>query len=293
MYTSQVDWPAHNFEDLDIPVVHLFVDPCVTIGTERREVPEGSKQLLAFVAVRRRRVERRHAAGTLWPLGDDERASGNLRSALWRLRRVGINVLAADKWSLALRAEVLVDLHLMEQWATRLIEGHDTERDLTISPWVADALDLLPGFYDDWALMERERVRQRILHALEALSEKLAAAGRFADAIEAAMLATSAEPLRERTAGAHQSARGRGQYDRSSSQLPRIPRSAAPGTRRGAVQGFCRGPEPARCRLMPRYPRPPVAVSPGRAGKLDRHLVGRTWGLHGPDLAKRSSQSRT
>ena len=197
MYTSQVDWPAHNFEDLDIPVVHLFVDPCVTIGTERREVPEGSKQLLAFVAVRRRRVERRHAAGTLWPLGDDERASGNLRSALWRLRRVGINVLAADKWSLALRAEVLVDLHLMEQWATRLIEGHDTERDLTISPWVADALDLLPGFYDDWALMERERVRQRILHALEALSEKLAAAGRFADAIEAAMLATSAEPLRE------------------------------------------------------------------------------------------------
>jgi DNA-binding SARP family transcriptional activator len=45
--------------------------------------------------------------------------------------------------------------------------------------------------------MERERVRQRILHALEALSEWLAAAGRFADAVEAAMLATSAEPLRE------------------------------------------------------------------------------------------------
>jgi len=45
--------------------------------------------------------------------------------------------------------------------------------------------------------MERERIRQRILHALEALSERLASAGRFADAIEAAMLAASAEPLRE------------------------------------------------------------------------------------------------
>jgi DNA-binding SARP family transcriptional activator len=45
--------------------------------------------------------------------------------------------------------------------------------------------------------MERERIRQRILHALEALSERLATAGRFADAIEAAILATSAEPLRE------------------------------------------------------------------------------------------------
>lgn len=197
MYTHHVDFLSHNLEHLDVPVVHLFADPCVTVGTERREVPEGSKQLLAFVAVRRRRVERRQAAGALWPLGDEERAAGNLRSALWRLRRVGINVLAADKWSLVLRAEVLVDLHLMEQWATRLIEGRATEQDLTISPWVADALDLLPGFYDDWALMERERVRQRILHALEALSEKLAAAGRFANAVEAAMLATGAEPLRE------------------------------------------------------------------------------------------------
>lgn len=197
MYTNQGDCLSRNFEHLDVPVVHLFADPCVTVGTERREVPEGSKQLLAFVAVRRRRVERRQAAGALWPHGGEERAAGNLRSALWRLRRVGINVLAADKWSLVLRAEVLVDLHVMEQWATRLIEGRTTEQDLTISPWVADALDLLPGFYDDWALMERERVRQRILHALEALSEKLAAAGRFADAVEAAMLATSAEPLRE------------------------------------------------------------------------------------------------
>ena len=116
MDTHQVGWPVRNFEHLDVPVVHLFADPCVTLGTERREVPEGSKRLLAFVALRRRRVERRQVASTLWPFGVEERAAGNLRSALWRLRRVGINVLAA-KWSLVLRAEVLVDLHLMEQWA--------------------------------------------------------------------------------------------------------------------------------------------------------------------------------
>ena len=133
----------------------------------------------------------------MWPCGNDERAAGNLRSALWRLRRAGINVLAADKWTLALSSDVLVDLHLTEEWATRLIEGRATGDDLAVSPSAANALDLLPGFYDDWALMERERIRQRVLHALEVLSEKLAVAGRFADAIEAAMLATSAEPLRE------------------------------------------------------------------------------------------------
>jgi DNA-binding SARP family transcriptional activator len=197
MDPDQVDRPARNPEHHDATVVHLFAGPYVTLGAERQEVPEGSKQLLAFVALRRRRVERRQAAGNLWPFGDDERAAGNLRSALWRLRRAGINVLVTDKWSLALRADVLVDLHLTEQWATRLIEGRPSARDLAVSPSVADALDLLPGFYDDWALMERERIRQRILHALEALSERLASAGRFADAIEAAMLATSAEPLRE------------------------------------------------------------------------------------------------
>jgi hypothetical protein len=91
----------------------------------------------------------------------------------------------------------VVDMHVVEQWATRLIEGRAIPGDLAVPPSAPDALNLLPGFYEDWALMERERLRQRILHALEALSEGLAAAGRYADAIEAAMLATTAEPLRE------------------------------------------------------------------------------------------------
>jgi DNA-binding SARP family transcriptional activator len=184
---------------LESPVVHLFDGPYVTLGTRRQEVPEGSKQLLAFVAVRRRRVERRHAAGTLWPFGDEARAAGNLRSALWRLRRAGIDVMVADKCSLALNADVLVDLHIIDQWATRVIEGTPIESDLAISASWADALDLLPGWYDDWVLMERERVRQRMLHALETLSRTLTRVGRFADAIEAALLAVRAEPLREST----------------------------------------------------------------------------------------------
>src|ERR1700758_4454868 len=167
-------------------VVHLLAGPYITVGPERRDVPEGSKQLLAFVALRRRRVERRQAAGALWPIGDEERAAGNLRSALWRLRRAGIDVLVADKWSLVLGTEVRVDLHALEEWAARLIAGSAADQDLSIPPTASDALNLLPGFYEDWALIERERIRQRVLHALEALSERLSALGRFADAIESA-----------------------------------------------------------------------------------------------------------
>ena len=197
MDTNQDDLPGHYPAHPDASVVHLFGGPYITMGAQRREVPEGSKQLLAFVALRRRQVDRRHAAGTLWPFGNEDRAAGNLRSALWRLRRAGINVLAADKGSLGLCAHVIVDLHLMDQWATRLVQGTASGRDLAISPSVFDALDLLPGWYDDWALMERERIRQRLLHALEALSTCLVSLGRFGEAVDAALLAISADPLRE------------------------------------------------------------------------------------------------
>lgn len=178
-------------------VLHLFNGPFVMIEGRRRDVPEGSKRVLAFVALRRRRVDRRYAAATLWPLGDERRAAGNLRSALWRLRGADIDILAADKWSLAMGDGVVVDVHEIADWADRVIEGRVLAGDLTVSPATVDALDLLPGCYDDWALMERERLRQRMLHALEAQSRLLVREGRFGDAVEAAMLAVNAEPLRE------------------------------------------------------------------------------------------------
>ncbi len=197
MDTQPVSPPDRCVRRDGAPVLHLFGGPYVTLDGYRQEVPEGSKRLLAFVALRRTRVERRHAAGTLWPLGGDGRAAGNLRSALWRLRGAGIDILDVDKWSLSLNPNVVVDLHLATKWATRLVEGASTVADLTVSRSWLDALDLLPGWYDDWALIERERLRQRVLHALEALSRNLANVGRFADAVEAAMVAVSTEPLRE------------------------------------------------------------------------------------------------
>ncbi|HJU00865.1 MAG TPA: BTAD domain-containing putative transcriptional regulator [Actinomycetes bacterium] len=187
-----------NQETTDNPrVLHLFGGPFVTCGRRRLDVPEGSKRLLAFVALHRGRIERRYAAGMLWPTGDDGRAAGNLRSALWRLNGAGIHLLEADKHGLAIRDDVFVDVHVIGAWAARLIGESATHHDLGIMPWGVDAIDLLPGWYDDWALVERERLRQRLLHALEALSRQLARMRRCAEAVEAAMMAVSAEPLRE------------------------------------------------------------------------------------------------
>jgi DNA-binding SARP family transcriptional activator len=178
-------------------IVHLLAGPYVTRNGYRSEVPEGSKRLLAFLALRRGRVERCYAAGTLWSCGNDRRAAGNLRSALWRLRGAGIDVLIADKRSIGLRPGVAVDIHEVADWAIRLIAERALPGDLSLTWPIADALDLLPGCYDDWAIIERERMRQRILHALEALSRAMTAGGRYGEAVDAAMMAIGVEPLRE------------------------------------------------------------------------------------------------
>ncbi|WP_157997205.1 AfsR/SARP family transcriptional regulator [Kribbella rubisoli] len=160
-------------------------------------MPEGSKRLLAFIALHDGRVDRRLTAGTLWPLGDDDRAAGNLRSSLWRLKGAGIDVLRADKCALWLDPAISVDISTIDNWAQRVIEGHASADELRLPRWGGDALDLLPGWYDDWVIFERERLRQRVLHAFEALSRQLVQTRRYAHAIEVALEAVRVEPLRQ------------------------------------------------------------------------------------------------
>jgi DNA-binding SARP family transcriptional activator len=178
-------------------VVHLFGGPFVTLDGRRIEVPEGSKRLLVFISLQSGPVERRYAAASLWPLGDEARASGNLRSALWRMRNLGLELIDTDKIFVWLSPRVSVDVRLVCDWAQRLIRNEIHLSDLAPVPWRLDELDFLPNCYDDWALMERERVRQRLLHALEALCRALIDRGRCAEAVDVAMTAVSADPLRE------------------------------------------------------------------------------------------------
>ena len=57
--------------------------------------------------------------------------------------------------------------------------------------------DLLPDWYDDWAVAEAEDWRQLRLHALDSLAERLIENKLYADATSAALAAVKAEPLRE------------------------------------------------------------------------------------------------
>lgn len=59
------------------------------------------------------------------------------------------------------------------------------------------AVDFLPEWCDDWVILERERLRQKVLHALDSLTRQLIHLGRNEDAIDTATLAVDIEPLRE------------------------------------------------------------------------------------------------
>lgn len=176
--------------------LHLFDGPYVVESGTRTEIPEGSRRLVAFVALNGPTVERRYAAGTLWSAVDDERAAGNLRCALWRLRSAGIQVLDSDKRLLWLRHGTTVDVHLASAWSARMVSGTASQEDLVGFPWQQHRAELLPGRAEEWICLERERIRQRWLHALEALAGRLVAEGRAAEAVHVATSLVWVEPRR-------------------------------------------------------------------------------------------------
>lgn len=177
--------------------LHLFGGPFLTFDTRRVDPPDGSKRLLALLALEGSGVDRRDLAGRLWPDVDYRRAEGNLRSALWRLHRTGLDVIDCAGQELTLQAGVEVDVQILAGWAHRIISGQIRGDDLRLAPAVEHGLCVLPGWYDDWVVLERERLRSWLLQALEVLTARLCRTGRHAEGIEAAVIAVAADPLRE------------------------------------------------------------------------------------------------
>jgi DNA-binding SARP family transcriptional activator len=152
-------------------------------------VPRSGQRLLALLALQARPLERLWVAGTLWIDATEERAGASLRSALWRLPQPGGTAMVeASTTHLRLARDVAVDVHELAARAER--------DDPDLEPSVL-AKDLLPDWYEDWVVLERERLRQLRLHALEALCRRLTQAGRFGAAVQAGLAAVAGEPLRE------------------------------------------------------------------------------------------------
>jgi DNA-binding SARP family transcriptional activator len=189
------------------------------------EVGNNGQRLLALLALRGR-CDRSYVSGVLWPECSEQHAAGNLRATLSRLRRRNL-ISLLDTWerSLWLRPEVSVDAQELSDTATAVLDGASARpRRRVLHTLTSD--DLLMGWYDDWVLLERERLRQLRLHALEALSAQLLRSGDAASAVEAGLAAVAIEPLRESAhravIRAHLAEGNRGDALRQYEQLRRV-----------------------------------------------------------------------
>lgn len=175
--------------------LHLLDGLELTTNGRPIDLPLGAQRLLAFLALNNRPLRRTYVADVLWSETTEDRAAARLRSTLWRLRRQADEVVEAGPTRLRLAPDVRVDFQeIMRQLKELSTQESDLALDAGRLPLRAE---ILPDWYDDWVHIEREQYRQFRLHALEAISEKLLARGRFAEAIQFSMAAIAAEPLRD------------------------------------------------------------------------------------------------
>jgi len=159
------------------------------------ELPPSAQKLLSFLALKRGALTRGYVAGSLWAESDQVQANSSLRSTLWRLRGRA-QVIEKTSTHVALAPWVETDVDELIDASRRLIEDDATPDPRQVFGLIHTG-ELLPGWYDDWLIVEHERMRQRRLHMLEVACRRLTSARRFANALEAGLAAVAVEPLRE------------------------------------------------------------------------------------------------
>ncbi|MDQ2088752.1 AfsR/SARP family transcriptional regulator [Marimonas arenosa] len=175
-----------------------------TSPTTRSEV-----RLLGFLALNNACPHAREKlAAQLWSDAPPERARGALKTALWRLRRA-IEPGRADRgrfltatageiglnWSADIRCD-----------AVAFQRAHARRGDISRCPDAFAALDsgvaglegeLLEGYYDDWVILERERLNAARSRALFALMVATRDAGEYERALIYGRRILDRDPLRE------------------------------------------------------------------------------------------------
>lgn len=156
-------------------------------------LPAPAQRLIAVLAVHLRSLSRPYVAGLLWPTATKERSMTSLRSAL---RQCAPGLVLRSRTHVRLGEHILVDYHFSLTAAHSALAG-ELGPDAVSAALDLLAGDLLPDLSDEWLEPFRLHRHQLRLSALEALCDRLLSEGRPGLAVQAAMTAVAAEPLRE------------------------------------------------------------------------------------------------
>src|SRR4051794_27230288 len=142
----------------------------------------------------------------LWPDLLPRQGRRMLSDTLWRTRRLltppgqsdlpGLAI-AGDAVTFRTDATIWVDLLDFEQYLRRSDAAPDDEVEQLRAAVELYRGDFLEDCYDDWALYERERLREQYLSALQRLLAHDQAGGAYDLALQSALRLVRADPLRE------------------------------------------------------------------------------------------------
>jgi DNA-binding SARP family transcriptional activator len=165
-----------------------------SMGSARLELQMPARRLLAALALHEKPLQRSYVAGMLWPNVSEDRAAGNVRSTIFRLGPA--RDVVDGRALLALHRDAWVDVEEVLQTARQVIAEEPT-LPVDVLDTLASPGELLPDWYDDWLVFERERFNEVRLLALDALGRRLLRRRRIAEATVAALAAATTDPFRE------------------------------------------------------------------------------------------------
>lgn len=191
-------WHLELFGEL-----RLFCDPQEPVRLRTRK----TEALLAYLALFPQAHTREHLAGLFWETSGLQEARNSLSVALHALRSVlqtsesGIRpILLADSATVRLDlSQISCDVARFEQRLQDAAVAVDTDgRLLHLQEAIACYQGpLLPAFYDDWAVTERERLETRLQEGLGQAVELLAQRQEYRPALEYALRAAALDPFDE------------------------------------------------------------------------------------------------
>ncbi len=134
-----------------------------------------AQSLLAYLLLNAGIEYRREKlAGVIWPDATEDNARTYLRQALWRIRKaIGADYLLADRVTVGFnaRANYWLDVDSLERSTDIGWTAGNLEETLDVYKG-----ELLPGFYEDWVVLERERLQNvfegRVSQLLDRLIEE-------------------------------------------------------------------------------------------------------------------------
>ena len=158
----------------------------VKVNSQSVVIPSRPAQsLLAYLILNAGTSYRREQlAGLLWPDTSDDNARSNLRHALWRIRKA---IESKQTYLVTDDLSIRFDPDSQYQLDVRAIErdfGEDASAESLIDALAQYRGELLPGFYDEWITLERERLQAIFERKIEQLLDRLIAAQRWTEALD-------------------------------------------------------------------------------------------------------------